>query len=52
MKPGDLVTINLPDCTDKGLIIEQVDYRQGSIWLVFWDDGELEPMHQDDIRKL
>ena len=50
MKPGDLVAPNVEGSPDIGVIIEKYDYRRGVVWLVYWNDDEFEPFHEDDLR--
>ena len=57
MKIGDLVRLNPeffggdpPD--DIGLIVRQLDPRRGNMYLILWNDGAVEPFHEDDLEAI
>tara|TARA_R110000824_G_scaffold31156_8_gene101762 strand:- start:2658 stop:2840 length:183 start_codon:yes stop_codon:yes gene_type:complete len=54
MKVGDLVSLNPeffggdpPD--DTGLILQRLQPHRGQMFLILWNDGQIEPFHEDDL---
>ena len=55
MRVGDLVRPNREffggdPPTDIGLIVKQLIPRRGNMFLILWNDGCVEPFHEDDLE--
>ncbi len=55
MRVGDLVRLNREffggdPPADIGLIVRQLVPRRGNMFLILWNDGEVEPFHEDDLE--
>ena len=55
MRVGDLVRLNREffggdPSADIGLIIRKLRPQRGNLFLILWNDGEIEPFHEDDLE--
>ncbi len=55
MKVGDLVRLNREffggdPPADIGLIVRQLIPRRGNMFLILWNDGQVEPFHEEDLE--
>ena len=55
MKVGDLVRLNREffggdPPADIGLVVRLLEPRRGRMYLILWNDGEVEPFHEEDLE--